>query len=125
MTLPPGWLSGADRTLLPVLLLNESEARMDLIDLFWNWNQSNHIAELRSEVDRLKNPSLVAERDPLRADVDALRLANGELRLYVATLFRALELKGIIGREELIKLVEQIDKEDGRQDKALGGDVLP
>jgi hypothetical protein len=98
---------------------------MDLIDLFWNWSQSNRIADLRSEVDRLKNSPVAASGDPLRAELSALRLANSELRLYVATLVRVLLLKGVIGRDELVKLVEQIDKEDGRSDKAYVGEILP
>ena len=98
---------------------------MDLIDLFWNWSQSSRISSLRSEVDRLKKARNSPESDPLRSELGELRLANGELRLYVATLFRVLELKGIIGREELVKLVEKIDAEDGRRDNSYDGDALP
>jgi hypothetical protein len=98
---------------------------MDLIDLFWNWSQSNRIADLRSEVDRLKNSPRPTDADPLRAEIASLRLANSELKLYVATLFRILLLKGVIGRDELVKLVEQIDQEDGRSNKAFEGDILP
>jgi hypothetical protein len=98
---------------------------MDLIDMFWNWSQSSRIADLRSEVDRLKNSPAPASGDPLRAELSALRLANSELRLYVATLVRVLLLKGVIGRDELVKLLEQIDKEDGRSDKAYEGEILP
>ena len=98
---------------------------MDLIDLFWNWSQSNRIADLRSEVDRLKNSPSAVSGDPLRAELASLRLANSELKLYVATLFRVLILKGVIGHEELVKLVEQIDKEDGRSDRAYEGEILP
>ena len=98
---------------------------MDLIDLIWNWSQSSRIASLRSEMDRLKKAQQTTEVDPLRAELDELRLANGEMRLYVATLFRVLELKGIIGREELVKLVERIDEEDGLRDNSYDGDALP
>jgi hypothetical protein len=38
--------------------------------------------------------------------------------------FRVLQLKGIIGRDDLPRLVRQIDAEDGRRDKSYAGDVL-
>jgi hypothetical protein len=46
-------------------------------------------------------------------------------KLYVATLFRILEMKGIIAREELAQLVDQIDEEDGQRDNSYSGDALP
>jgi hypothetical protein len=98
----------------------------DILDLGWNISQSNKIATLNQEVDRLKQSARSSsETDPIRAQLDELRAANGELRLYVAVLFRVLKLKGIVARDDLVKLVEQIDGEDGRRDKAYQGDVLP
>jgi hypothetical protein len=98
----------------------------DIIDLAWNVSQSNKISELNREVDRLKQSARSPTgADPIRAQLDGLRAANGELRLYIAVLFRVLKLKGIIGRDDLAKLIEQIDDEDGRRDKAYVGDVLP
>jgi hypothetical protein len=97
-----------------------------IIDLAWNVSQSNKIADLDREVDRLKQSARSSTgTDPIRAQLDELRAANGELRLYIAVLFRVLKLKEIIGRDDLAKLVEQIDDEDGRRDKAYVGDVLP
>jgi hypothetical protein len=98
----------------------------DIIDLAWNVSQSNRIAELNKEVDQLKQSArAAAATDPLQAQLDELRAANGELRLYIAVLFRVLKLKGVIGRDDLVKLVEEVDAEDGRRDKAHAGDVLP
>jgi hypothetical protein len=98
----------------------------DILDLAWNVSQSNKIAELNREVARLKQSAgSPTEADPVRAQLNELRAANGELRLYIAVLFRVLSLKGIIGRDDLTRLVEQIDAEDGRRDKAHAGDVLP
>ncbi len=98
----------------------------DIIDLSWNVSQSNKITELNREVDRLKQSARSSSgTDPIRAQLEELRAANGELRLYIAVLFRALNLKGILGRDDLAKLVEQIDEEDGRRDRAHVGDVLP
>jgi hypothetical protein len=98
----------------------------DILDLVWNISQSNKIAQLNQEVDRLKQSARDSTAaDPIQAQLNELRATNGELRLYIAVLFRVLKLKGIIERDELAKLVEQIDEEDGRRDKAHVGDVLP
>jgi hypothetical protein len=97
---------------------------MDLFELIWDASQSNRIAELRSEVGKLKRQQ-PRDADPLRQELHELRRANGELKLYVATLFRILEMKGIIAREELARLVDQIDEEDGRRDNSYSGDALP
>ncbi|MFO0841501.1 MAG: hypothetical protein U0797_03740 [Gemmataceae bacterium] len=97
---------------------------MDLIDLFWNWSQSNRIAELRSEVNRLRDTARAAGPDPRLAELSELRAQNGELRLYVAVLLRILVAKGLVTREELEKLADQIDAEDGRRDNAYTGAKL-
>src|SRR4051794_25594398 len=97
---------------------------MELFELFWDANQTNRIAELRSDVDKLKRQQS-RDPDPLRQGIHELRQANGELKLYVATLFRILEMKGIIAREELVRLIDQVDEEDGRKDKSYDGEVLP
>jgi hypothetical protein len=101
-------------------------ARPGIIDLVWNVSQSNKISELNQEVDRLKQSARTSTlADPIQAQLNELRATNSELRLYVAVLFRVLKLKGIIEHDELAKLVEQIDDEDGKRDKAYVGDILP
>jgi len=98
----------------------------DIIDFAWNVSQSNKIAELNRQVDQLKQSARSSpEADPLRDEPDKLRAASAELRLYVAVLFRVLQQKGIIGRDDLAKVVEQVDDEDGKRDKAYVGDILP
>lgn len=97
----------------------------DIVDLAWNVSQSNKISKLNEEVDQLKQAARsAADSDPVQAQLAGLRAASAELRLYVAVLFRVLQQKGIVGRDDLVKLVEQVDGEDGRQDKAYAGDVL-
>jgi len=96
-----------------------------LLDLFTDTSQDRKISRLHQDVARLRESARSsAVIDPIRAQLDELRAANGELRLHIATLFRVLELKGIIGRDDLVKLVEQIDQEDGRRDNAHDGDAL-
>ncbi|HWA26310.1 MAG TPA: hypothetical protein VG734_11655 [Lacunisphaera sp.] len=48
-----------------------------------------------------------------------------ELRLYYVALVRVLVAKGVIGREELIGLVNQIDGADGKVDGGFSGPLSP
>ena len=81
----------------------------NIFDLVWNVSQDNKISELNQEVDRLKQSARASpEADPIQAQLNELQATNGELRLYVAVLFRVLKLKGIIDRDKLAKLIEQV-----------------
>jgi len=97
-----------------------------IADLFWTVSTNNKISDLNREVDRLKQTACSsANSDPLQNQIDELRAANGELRLYVSTLLRVLQDKGIVTRDDLLKLVEQLDAEDGCRDQSYEGDLLP
>jgi hypothetical protein len=98
----------------------------DIADTIWNCSQDSKLRELHQEVDRLKKSARTsATTDPHRAQIDDLKAANGELRLYIAALFRVLVQKNIISRDDLSTLVDQIDEEDGLRDRSFDGDVLP
>jgi hypothetical protein len=98
----------------------------DIADTIWNCSQDGKLRELHQEVDRLKQSARTsATSNPHRAQLDELRAANGELRLYIATLFRVLVQKGVISRDDLSALVDQIDEEDGLRDRSFDGNVLP
>ena len=97
-----------------------------IVDLVWNVSQSNKIAALNAEVNRLQQSARsTSNLAPENAQLNELRAATSELRLYIAVLFRVLKAKGIIDRDELVRLLEQTDQEDGSRDQAFGGDVLP
>jgi hypothetical protein len=98
----------------------------DLFNLFFIASTRSELSQLNNEVKQLKETARESkETDPVRSELNELRAANAELRLYVATLFRALVVKGIISREDLTKLVEETDAEDGKRDNAHSGKVLP
>lgn len=48
-----------------------------------------------------------------------------ELRLYYAALVRLLVAKGVVSREELVELVNQIDGTDGKPDGQFSGSIVP
>src|SRR5207249_3497528 len=98
----------------------------DIVDLLYDWSQNRKISQLHQEVTQLKQSARTStDTDPVRRELEELRAANGELRLYVATLFRVLLLKGIIDRDSLARLVGAIDEEDGQRDNSYEGNVLP
>lgn len=98
----------------------------DIVDMLWESSQNRRINEVRREVNELRETARSsAASDPTRAGLDELRATCGELRLCVAVLLRALDTKGILSRDELVRLADELDKEDGRVDRSYSGEVLP
>ena len=93
--------------------------------LDWNLGQQVDLGKQRDEIDQLKRR---LRARPVGAttesEVERLRVENGELRLYVATLFRLLITKGVATEDEVRSLVRVIDGGDGQVDNAFRGDVL-
>src|SRR5215212_5028670 len=91
----------------------------DIADMLWETSQNRRINEVRREVNELRETARSsAASDPARAGLDELRATCGELRLCVAVLVRALDAKGILTRDELLRLADELDKEDGRLDRS-------
>lgn len=92
------------------LLLGDLGQQLDLAD------QRNEIQNLRDELRRSRAGSPTG--DPAR-----LQAENDELRLYLAAIVRLLTSKGVVSTEELRKVVDIIDAEDGRRDGKYTGNV--
>jgi len=98
----------------------------DIADMLWESSQNRRLNEVRREVSELRETARSsAASDPARAGLDELRATCGELRLCVAVLLRALDTKGILSRDELLRLADELDKEDGRMDRSYSGEILP
>ncbi len=52
-----------------------------------------------------------------------MEIENGELRLYLAAMIWLLLDKKVVGQDELVKVVEMIDRSDGRADGRYDGDI--
>ena len=95
-------------------------------DLVWDISQQSKISTLQEEVKRLKEAARSSgDSDPIQTQLKELRAAHGELRLYVATLFRVLLRKGVIARDEVVKLVGEVEEEDVKRDLSFEGRMLP
>jgi hypothetical protein len=92
------------------LLLGDFGQQLDLAD------QRDEIENLRDELRRSRSCSSAR-------DVVQLQAENDELRLYLAAVVRLLTSKGIVSSEELRRLVDIIDAEDGKQDGRHTGSV--
>ena len=67
----------------------------------------------------------MADEDDVNPDdLDDLERQIYGLRLHVATIFRLLTSKGIATPEEIQRLMEKIDAEDGASDEEYFGDVI-
>ena len=54
----------------------------------------------------------------------AVQMENNQLKLYLAAIIRLLTSKGLISKEDIQKMVEIIDAEDGAMDGKARGEVL-
>ena len=55
------------------------------------------------------------EEHEVDAELRAVQMENNELKLYVAAIIRLLTNKGLISKEDIQKMIEIIDAEDGAQ----------
>jgi hypothetical protein len=96
--------------------------------LLGNWGQQMDIEDQRQEIEDLRqqmesNPG-TRDTDSLRSRIAQLEKDNGELRLYLASLIKYLGHKGLIRQDEMRKLVEAVDKEDGTADGNYTGKIM-
>ena len=58
------------------------------------------------------------------AELRAVQMENNQLKLYVAALIRLLTMKEVISNDDIKKMVDIIDAEDGAMDGKARGDIL-
>jgi hypothetical protein len=92
------------------LLLGNLGQQLDISD------QQNEIARLREELYRNRSAAGAVDGARLQAE-------NDELRLYLAAVIRILVSKGIVSGEEIKRVVDIIDVEDGTRDGRHRGDL--
>jgi hypothetical protein len=94
------------------LLLGNLGQQLDIVD------QKAELESLREELrhSRLSSPEAAG-------DVARLQAENDELRLYLAALVRLLTTKGIVTREEIKRVVDLVDAQDGARDGRYKGSV--
>ena len=64
------------------------------------------------------------EEQNIDSELSTVQRENDHLKLYIAAITRLLISKGILTTEEIEKMVDIIDAEDGAMDGKARGDVL-
>ena len=95
------------------LLLGEIGNRLDIDDC------ADDIRVLKQSL-----MEMYQEGHEVDAELRTVQMENNQLKLYVAALIRLLTIKGVISTEDIKKMVDVIDAEDGAMDGKARGDVL-
>ncbi len=78
--------------------------------------QQLDLADQKGEIESLRDELRRNRAHSPAADVAQLQAENDELRLYLAAVVRLLTSKGIVSRDELQRMVDVIDAQDGQRD---------
>jgi hypothetical protein len=95
------------------MLLGDAGQQLDLSD------QHVRIQQLEERLRTARNRD-AAITDELRR----LTVENGQIKLYLAAVFRLLLEKNLVDRRELEEVIQAIDQEDGAVDGRHDGEVL-
>lgn len=93
-------------------LLGDFGQQLDLTD------QRNEIESLRQELSQIRMSS-----GGSADNFQSLQMENDELRLYLAAIVRLLISKGVFTKDEMRRVVDAVDAEDGMRDGRYRGNV--
>jgi hypothetical protein len=84
------------------------------------------IADCEEDVKVLKESLMQFHQEGQSQDAEiwAVQRENDQLKLYIASMIRLLMSKGVLSRDEIQKMVEIIDGEDGALDGKNRNDIL-
>ena len=93
--------------------------------LLGNFGTRMDVAECEKMIEELYREATRKNRINHSQDdrIAELEKENGELKLYLAVLFRVLVSKEVFDLEEFRRLVEVIDREDGKADGQFDGNL--
>jgi len=84
------------------------------------------ISDCEADIRVLKESLMEIHQEEQAKDTELmiLKRENDELKLYIASIIRLLTNKGMLAQEEIVKMVDIIDGEDGAMDGKARGSVL-
>ncbi len=84
------------------------------------------IDDCEQDIRVLKESLMKIHHEGQNIDAELLEVQreNDHLKLYLAAITRLLVSKGILSKEEIEKMVDIVDAEDGAMDGKARGDVL-
>ena len=89
---------------------------MGLINWIFDLYQQSRIEQLHDQATQARAEALALRSTSGSIDSARLERAIGELALAVKTMQRLIVEKGLATPDELARLLDQIDREDGRAD---------
>ena len=81
------------------------------------------IGDVENDLARTRRQLRSRDRE-VQKRIDELEKENDELKLCLAGLVRLLIQRGAFSREDLVALIEEIDREDGVADRKTEGPVV-
>lgn len=91
------------------------------VDNFDHWDLQQDIADLKRDIT---TAALRDSNQSQEVTIQKLVAENAELKLYLTALTRLFIKKGHISRDELLAVVNAVDKEDGRLDRQFTGKIV-
>jgi hypothetical protein len=91
--------------------------------LLGDLGQQLDLSDQKAEIDQLRD-ALAQSRSEAQGPSQSLRelqAENDEMRLYLAVVIRLLAAKGVLTKEEIARMVDSLDAEDGRRDGKYQG----
>lgn len=84
------------------------------------------ISDCEADIRVLKESLMEIHQEEQEKDTELmiLKRENDELKLYIASIIRLLTNKGLLTQEEIEKMVDIIDAEDGAMDGKARGNVI-
>lgn len=84
------------------------------------------ISDCEEDIRVLKQSlmEMYQEEHEVDAELRTVQMENNQLKLYLAAVIRLLTNNGVIAREDIQKMVDIIDAEDGAMDGKARGDLL-
>ena len=91
--------------------------------LLGDLGQQLDLADQKAEMERMRREMQVSRGSSPQTDARVARLEaeNDELRLYLAAVLRLLKNKGVVTADEIKRMVEVLDAQDGAADGKYDG----
>lgn len=84
------------------------------------------ISDCEEDIRTLKESIMQMHQEGQEADCElhAIQMENNHLKLYVAAITRLLITKNLLSKEEIQRMVDIIDAEDGAIDQKNRGEII-
>jgi|GEM_PF-4177904 len=85
-------------------------------------NEWDHLREHEAQLEELQG-KIWQQKFESRVTMEELRADNAQLKMFCVAMMRLLLRKKVVTIEELNAMVQEVDREDGKQDGGLNAKV--